>query len=113
MPPGAVYVGRPTKWGNPFRPEAIGRELALALYRGLFTGWSPDALKGWTDEGERQAVYRLHQQWIERLDAAVSPIDFASYTLRGLDLACWCPLVDSAGRRVPCHADIVLEYANS
>ena len=32
-------------------------------------------------------------------------IDFAS--LRGRNLACWCPLDQ------PCHADVLLELANS
>lgn len=32
--------------------------------------------------------------------------------LRGHDLACWCPLEDSLGNKVPCHADILLEIAN-
>ena len=31
MPEGAVYVGRPTKWGNPHRHG--GRDLQVALYR--------------------------------------------------------------------------------
>jgi hypothetical protein len=33
--------------------------------------------------------------------------------LRGLDLCCWCPLVDAAGNRVPCHADVLLVEAAS
>jgi hypothetical protein len=32
--------------------------------------------------------------------------------LRGKNLACWCPLVDKEGYKVPCHADILLELAN-
>jgi len=32
--------------------------------------------------------------------------------LAGRDLACWCPLVDSDGQPVPCHADVLLELAN-
>jgi len=32
--------------------------------------------------------------------------------LTGHDLMCWCPLVDSEGKRVPCHADVLLELAN-
>jgi hypothetical protein len=33
MPENTVYVGRPTKWGNPFKPDEIGREEAVARYR--------------------------------------------------------------------------------
>lgn len=31
--PNAVYVGRPTKWGNPYRVEEVGLEKALEGYR--------------------------------------------------------------------------------
>ena len=32
--------------------------------------------------------------------------------LAGKNLACWCPLTDAQGNRVPCHADVLLELAN-
>ena len=32
MPAGAVYVSRPSKWGNPFTVEAFGRQKAVELY---------------------------------------------------------------------------------
>lgn len=86
MPPNTVYVGRPTRWGNPFRvnglidvrghdePITINCNLAVALYeRNLRTE-------------ERLLVF----------------ID-----LHGKDLACWCPLDQ------PCHADVLLEIANA
>lgn len=33
MPPDAVYVGRPTKWGNPYRVDEYGREEAIAIFK--------------------------------------------------------------------------------
>jgi hypothetical protein len=33
MPEGAVYVGRPTKWGNSFSVLEYGQRLAIANYR--------------------------------------------------------------------------------
>jgi hypothetical protein len=33
MPEGAVYVGRPTKWGNPFDVATYGRDLAIRNFR--------------------------------------------------------------------------------
>lgn len=33
MPPNAVYVGRPTKWGNPFPVGTIDLQESLRLYR--------------------------------------------------------------------------------
>jgi len=98
MPEGAVYVGRPSKWGNPYRVGAqffdrlgeedhtITREKAVELFR-RNCDWrastAPDAPR---------AAYIEH--------------------LRGKDLACWCPLEDENGNRVPCHADVLLEWAN-
>lgn len=32
MPPNTVYVGRPTKYGNPFKIGTITREFAIAGY---------------------------------------------------------------------------------
>lgn len=92
MPAGAVYVGRPTKWGNPFvvgarvTAELCGAEVyfgrmtaaaAVALFR--FQILKPEA-RGFRDE--------------------------IRGALEGKDLVCWCPL----GR--PCHADVLLEIAN-
>jgi hypothetical protein len=37
LPAGAVYVGRPTKWGNPFRPgPGLSRERMIAKFRAYF-----------------------------------------------------------------------------
>ncbi len=33
MPPNTVYVGRPTKWGNPFDLATHGRGMALRHFR--------------------------------------------------------------------------------
>jgi len=32
MPEGAIYVGRPSRWGNPYRVEDVGREVAVQLF---------------------------------------------------------------------------------
>lgn len=76
MPEGAVYVGRPGKWGNPFNERSFGRTKAVDGYRS----------------------HLKLQLKIGRLDPE---------ELRGKDLACWCPLDQ------PCHADVLLELANS
>ncbi len=89
MPTGAIYVGRPTKWGNPCKV-------------GMFKGY--DAANAVRD-------YRL---WIAREHSVRSyegvfgkpPSAAEIAELRGKDLACWCPLDQ------PCHADVLLELAN-
>ena len=61
-PPGAVYVGRPTKWGNPH--VAVPERAADAVAR-----------------------YRAD---LERGRLRVSVADVRR-ELRGKDLGCWCP----------------------
>jgi len=87
MPADAIYVGRPSQWGNDFEVGVDGTaEDCVRLY------------------SEAMAMLREN-----------SPAYYAEMLapLRGKDLACWCALVDEQGNRIPCHADILLELANS
>lgn len=88
MPEGAVYVGRPTKWGSRYH---IGAWVRL----------SPERLP-FTVKDARHAVALF------MVDALGSDVfqEHARRELRGKDLACWCPLDQ------PCHADVLLELAN-
>ena len=65
MPAGAIYVGRPTKWGNPF---AIGAP-------------HPDTGRPMTRD---EAIALYEAQIDDELAAA------ARDELRGKDLVCWC-----------------------
>lgn len=97
MPEDAVYVGRPTRWGNPYRIE---RESAWE-----FTVRTDTSIIG-TFEAEHSARYwaamSYRAWWSER---PVSNEEIREH-LAGRDLACWCPL------DAPCHADVLLEIAN-
>ena len=89
MPENAVYVGRPTSFGNPFR---VGSVL-------LGTQYGRDA------EGKPfHVVDAFHAVQLFRSWTKWSPIELKF--LRGKNLACWCPL------NQPCHADVLLELAN-
>jgi|SRR5579859_4814311 len=82
MPPGCVYVGRPTIWGNPFKL---------------------------TDDKSLGQIVREYQLWLagekEIDDGGLRRFAVLGRLseLRGRDLACWCPL------NCPCHADVLLE----
>lgn len=92
MPEGAVYVGRPTKWGNPF---VVGHFSAAG------------GAVIWVDDRAHAAeLFRERTHYTVRTGPAIKE-------LRGKDLVCWCPLEDADGNRVPCHADVLLEWANS
>lgn len=103
MPEGAVYVGRPTKWGNPFvvsRWQSAG--VAVELFSMIAHGvWSPPA---WMDDVDHRHSARARDGWLRRL--AGHPIELARAELRGKDLVCWCPLSE------PCHADVLRKLAN-
>ncbi|WP_244366186.1 DUF4326 domain-containing protein [Micromonospora echinofusca] len=63
MPTGAVYVGRPTRWGNRF-----GADNTL---------------------GSRAGAVRLFRLWVA---AHPDYADAVRAELAGKTLACWCPL---------------------
>ena len=85
MPKNAIYVGRPTKWGNPFK-VVIGRAQSDCV--GAFYLW----LK----------VDGCYAGMADKKQVILDDIE----DLRGKDLACWCNL------EKPCHADVLLKLAN-
>lgn len=101
MPEGAIYVGRPTKWGNPIRIVPVCRRGPFDLERdgvgfiGQHTGL----------ESARASAARRYLDLVFLGLAPVS-VDDIRAELRGHDLACWCPL------SAPCHADVLLELAD-
>lgn len=88
MPAGAVYVGRPTKWGNPFPVHRFGFTGAVEYFRtfcaGEFDNSMPDSAKALY----RQAESKLYGP----VPASLTLGELARVFLRGKDLACWCPL---------------------
>lgn len=105
LPLGCVYVGRPTKWGNPFR---VGSRCAIGV---MGMTWSETITNDprYTKIQDRAMAV----EWFRRLIALNPFKESALAQLRGKDLACWCPLTDKDGNLVPCHADVLLEIANA
>jgi hypothetical protein len=62
MPAGAVYVGRPTRWGNRF---------------------------GHDTPGSRAGAVRLFRLWVDQHPEYAAAV---RAELAGKTLACWCPL---------------------
>ncbi|ANA85455.1 hypothetical protein BOWSER_60 [Gordonia phage Bowser] len=97
MPEGAVYVGRPTKWGNPF---VVGEAYDLRQGDGhmlmeVQSRMDAAACFDWAIHGEYESG---------EIDGY--PVERIRSELAGRDLVCWCPLDQ------PCHADLLLELAN-
>lgn len=88
MPENTIYVGRGSKWGNPF---SIGKE-------NIFGRLAVD---------NRSAVGLFEDLLQEKELIALSAYPMKDILeLRGKNLACWCPLDK------PCHADVLLKLAN-
>ena len=119
MPPNTVYVGWPSRWGNPYLLTDVGRRFpsltadqcagfVVNEFRDLLGAHAPafllevhkprsltDSLPSRTPGAER-----------EKRTATYPSIVEIRRELAGKDLVCWCPLDK------PCHADILLELAN-
>jgi hypothetical protein len=94
MPEGAIYVGRPSRGGNPYRVGLVAcgcRSAGECTHNVLRVETAKEAVEAYRD-------------WL----SAWSPERLAAFLaeLRDHDLACWCPI----GR--PCHADVLHELAN-
>lgn len=100
MPPNTVKVDRTTRFGNPFNWKDI-------------PAYSQDA----EDFRDRLSDAARRSFAVTDFDSAIRldigrPSAYPTNTeivvaLRGKNLACWCPLDQ------PCHADVLLELANS
>ena len=101
-PEGAIYVGRGSKWGNPW-----------SVIANFVKDAGHDRLIRFEDHDEalRHAV-AFYAEAIPNGWEGVPTLEEIRAELAGHDLMCWCPLEDAAGYRVPCHADVLLELAN-
>jgi len=78
-----VYIGRPSKWGNPFSHKPG----TLALYR----------------VASREEAIARYREWLLAQPELVAQV---KSELKGKVLGCWCsPL--------PCHGDVLRELADA
>jgi len=110
-PPNTVYVGRPTKFGNPFRLFK-GKIYGDASHRGEPFLFLEDAVS--SDAAQKRAI-ELYADWIAGKNPYnVIPCPFTVQDmideLEGYNLACWCKLTDDAGNHFPCHVDVLLKH---
>lgn len=87
MPENTVYVGRPTKWGNPYKISGKPGDFGYATNSAIVLN-----------------NYENYIKYHVTFDPDFPAESFSE--LRGKNLACFCPLDQ------PCHADILLRLAN-
>lgn len=126
MPAGAVYVGRGSRWGNPFvlgeaqvRIPALdgsdwereGRLYKTSGERHPFHTTRSTITWHQVEDATAEQCVEMYREYITGQTGRLAfrhPNRTAEIRehLAGLDLACWCPLDR------PCHADVLLEIAN-
>lgn len=117
-PEGAVYVGRGSKWGNPYvvgetqlrRPRINGTdgwelEGRLCKPNGSRIPFTHPDLTVTYHEVRNATAQECVYLYARYLGRRFSPEDIRR-ELAGKDLMCWCPL------DAPCHADVLLDIAN-
>jgi hypothetical protein len=93
MPANTVKVDRTTLFGNPFSVNDHGHDRAVALHRAWLTG------------------KRIGKETSAELQQRRKAVLEALPSLRGKNLACWCPLPER-GEPDSCHAALLLELVN-
>lgn len=78
-----VYIGRPSKWGNPFSFK--------------------EGTKAKFNVNTREDAVRMFEEWFL---AQPELVESAKQELKGKVLGCWC------GPDQPCHGQVLLRIAN-
>lgn len=118
LPEGAVIVDRPGVWGSPLKVVGHLIYIAVPVGRRPYNHWAPLC------DGDAEKMVRIFRYIITgKMDADEYGIELKMFTvlvdyfkyfamldwgqLQGHDLACRCDL------SLPCHVDVLLEYANN
>jgi len=92
-----VYVGRPSKWGNPF---------TVTGQKGHWFVMSDDGFPLITFDEKKDAIDCCIENYKEYISNEHNLGIVNVFTLKGKNLSCWCP------NNCKCHADVLLEIAN-
>lgn len=118
MPENTVYVGRPTKWGNPFTLDGDMIFCDASHRRTILSPWVIFEEKLYDKEDGLKQIVKFYEQWINVILPSWNYVNhhvvkyclfnsrIIEIALIGKNLACWCPLDQ------PCHVDVLLKLAN-
>lgn len=105
MPENTIYVGRPTKWGNPIKLEGDMIYINASYRRKILDPWV------YYNQGDIDDVLHLYRHILKGTQFKDVDLQYWSdkfkendiEELRGKNLACFCSLSSK------CHADILIE----
>lgn len=118
MPENTKYVGRPSKWGNPFKVGEESPFLYDEILQQYGQSWSEYptyidtlnvlkySIRGHEVEDNEAAtiLFREYLNWLQEN----KPTEYKQLIepLKGKNLACWCKI------GTPCHVDVLIEKVN-
>lgn len=82
-----VYIGRPSRWGNPYSHK-------------------DDTIAEFKVKTREEAMQKFEEYLLKNVELMSS-----LHELKGKALGCWCKNVDGGGQS--CHGDILARYANA
>jgi hypothetical protein len=120
MPEGAIYVGRWTPFANLWKPGRPGSVILLGpderagvefnVSGDCSAEWAVATFRAWLTDGAavwpKGFNHHGHATWAPKIEARRQRLLAALPSLRGRELACWCP------PGCPCHADVLMELVN-
>ena len=109
-PAGAVYVGRPTIYGNPFQLARVGG--VWVVFIDVAPGVMGRTVAALLDEQEARRTAVENFRAMLRTPGGSEQAEFFAQKLHGRDLMCWCPLPEP-GQPDNCHAAVLLQLANA
>lgn len=109
MPSNTVYVGRGSKWGNPFKITKREKMPSTITPWGWRVYERGTAWRFFCKSEAVEFTVKLHKKYIRK---KIKSGELNILELKDKNLACWCPLEDKDGNKVACHADLLLELAN-
>jgi hypothetical protein len=105
----SIYVGRGSKWGNPFKVGSYLNAWGKAFLAIKLTDATPESIHKIYHSGIFDTPISLEKslEWYEIwITFMIKEKKLEINELKGKDLVCWCPLTSQ------CHADILIKLAN-
>ena len=109
LPEGTAYIGRGTKWGNPYRvnKDRTAKE-AVQLYKEYLEEPIATDYRGIYPIGSIRAGIKITNE-TKRWHILKSEM---SIWLTGKNLSCWCGEWEPGEPEIDCHGVILMKYAN-
>ena len=122
-----AYVGRGSRWGNPFRLVKYSdgkwaiktdgsdrcNELLIKHCHAVYDKRDAAAIDAINCYNFWLLPYTHKEGSMMEFYQSMAQIDDAIISLKGKNLSCWCKIIDENDNYCLCHADLLLSLANN